>query len=745
MSKSVVVDSVARIKIISNLLTKHHGQQISDIWEFGINTPLHISELLNIRFADVVGERLEVAGRTPIQLNRKAVSIVNRLHRNHPTHKYLFQSHRNRQAINRAAHPISRRYVTKAFTDVGRILKIPLTPKTMRKTHGYHLYKSTGDVGEVMKVLRQPTVEKALCYIGLEAELTKPTYNTITLGDHMENIPNKYISRLASYMLAEGTGFPFFMNFSLPISKRGTVRIGGVNEFYATAPLEQFQGSFDWEQFGQTGKDNVVKLTETTKRLSKYMSPEQILEYYTTGFLPETIEKNRLTKAVLKDLRLEWAFVPSALINPHTMKFVTPGVVGEDLLHVYSNSRHAMYVPDVLRNVRVPRTFISSYVHRMHDLHINKRVNAGCDDRLTAYKNNHTLKQESNNMYERFSEIEASRYGLTYPFYIAFGLDLDSQGRICFDVGEHTWTLSLDSPDEDVALLRTDRVIDNYTSISVTRALQTYRELAEHFDENIALTYLTEGVFPGHLTPRRLLTTDDIAIAAIEGYSIEESSLVDATVNLSEYIEEPQSHVVVTDGSNKTYLSFIPTDCNGENVETYMSGLVNFISRHYDAHYATAPLDENDDQLRDVGNIPNADFDGERLNEFFDKPQDPYVPPTEENLSITYIPKQQLISEFEPRLPGTMPSIYNTHGQQLPMNSHLNTHHTSSLERMNPQVIGGYLFGKLAAGEINAITHEQIEYLKEYIQRGTIAIEVVPMGVDFSNEVIFKATLKLSN
>ena len=103
-------------------------------------------------------------------IDAQTVKPFERIKQEHPTHEYLFQSHRNRQAINRAAHPISRRYVTRAFTEVGQELNLKLGTHSMRKTRGYHLYQATKDIGRVMKMLRHSSEGVTLRYIGITQE-----------------------------------------------------------------------------------------------------------------------------------------------------------------------------------------------------------------------------------------------------------------------------------------------------------------------------------------------------------------------------------------------------------------------------------------------------------------------------------------------------------------------------------------------------------------------------------------------
>lgn len=175
MSEVHAVKDLDTIKLVSHLLNRTFGQQIADIWDLGLNLALRISDLLNIRFSDIHGDRLIIVesktGKTAtIKLNDKAKSIVERLRNQHPDHVYLFQSHRNRWSLNKEPKPLSRRYVSRAISMIGEEVGLDLGTHSMRKTRGYHLYKNTNDLARVMKMLRHGSEAVTLRYIGITQE-----------------------------------------------------------------------------------------------------------------------------------------------------------------------------------------------------------------------------------------------------------------------------------------------------------------------------------------------------------------------------------------------------------------------------------------------------------------------------------------------------------------------------------------------------------------------------------------------
>lgn len=175
MAEVHAVKSLDKVKLISHLLERNYSQQVADVWNIGLNLALRISDLLSIRFSDITEDRLSlIEGKTKkaasIKLNQKAIDIIYRIRHAHPSHIYLFQSYRNQRAMNLPPTPLSRRYITRAFSDVGNEVGILLGTHSMRKTRGYHLYKATKDIARVMKMLRHGSEGVTLRYIGITQE-----------------------------------------------------------------------------------------------------------------------------------------------------------------------------------------------------------------------------------------------------------------------------------------------------------------------------------------------------------------------------------------------------------------------------------------------------------------------------------------------------------------------------------------------------------------------------------------------
>lgn len=124
------------------LLEKHHGIQMANIWKFGINTGLRLSEMLAIKLENISGNQALITicktHTNEIQeifLPSEAQKVINSIRKAHPDSKYLFQSYRSRNVTNKKSSPVTRQAVSLAFREVGEILGIQLNPHMMRQIH----------------------------------------------------------------------------------------------------------------------------------------------------------------------------------------------------------------------------------------------------------------------------------------------------------------------------------------------------------------------------------------------------------------------------------------------------------------------------------------------------------------------------------------------------------------------------------------------------------------------------------
>lgn len=186
MAEVEAVKDLDKIKLISHLLEIRCSKQMADIWNVGLNLALRISDLLSLKFDDIVDDRLTlIEGKTgkkaEIKLNTKAQILINDIRHRHPSHVYIFQSYRNQQSINREPRPLTRKAVAKAFQQVGEEAGVRLGTHSMRKTRGYHLYKKTNDIARVMKMLRHSSEGVTLRYIGITQDVIDKDFSELEL------------------------------------------------------------------------------------------------------------------------------------------------------------------------------------------------------------------------------------------------------------------------------------------------------------------------------------------------------------------------------------------------------------------------------------------------------------------------------------------------------------------------------------------------------------------------------------
>ena len=129
------------IKKIENLILKHCGTQMRDVWRLGVQLGLRIDELLQIKFEHIVNNNLSrltvIKTRNneslTTNLSPVAVEVVSNIRKEYPTDTYVFQSRNSRNRANKEPKPISRRAVVKAFSNIGELLNVRLTANSMRQ------------------------------------------------------------------------------------------------------------------------------------------------------------------------------------------------------------------------------------------------------------------------------------------------------------------------------------------------------------------------------------------------------------------------------------------------------------------------------------------------------------------------------------------------------------------------------------------------------------------------------------
>ncbi|MCL9783994.1 tyrosine-type recombinase/integrase [Vibrio sp. S4M6] len=182
MARVYPVTTKEEIALIDKYLKKYHTPIHSDVWNFGLQVSLRISDILKIEFEHILQNRIRfIAQKTKksddIILNRKAMMIVNR--RRESGDKYLFQSKSNR--TGKMIKPISSEKIGESIRDAGKRHNLILGTHSMRKTWAYHAYKKSNDLALIQRALQHSTSYETLKYLGIEQEQLDALYSNLEL------------------------------------------------------------------------------------------------------------------------------------------------------------------------------------------------------------------------------------------------------------------------------------------------------------------------------------------------------------------------------------------------------------------------------------------------------------------------------------------------------------------------------------------------------------------------------------
>ena len=180
-----------RHQIEAHLLER--GQVYADIWKIGVNTALRISDLLTLSMANVrsldpkqpaLKIREKKTGKTrKIVINKTALTVMQRRLKEHPKHKWLFQSEALNLGKRHPAQAINRRSVSRVFQKVGQSVapKVALGTHSMRKTRGYAMHKAGRSIESIAKVLNHSSPAVTMRYIGLVQQDIDDSYTEFEL------------------------------------------------------------------------------------------------------------------------------------------------------------------------------------------------------------------------------------------------------------------------------------------------------------------------------------------------------------------------------------------------------------------------------------------------------------------------------------------------------------------------------------------------------------------------------------
>lgn len=137
---------------------------------FGINTGLRISDILSLKIKDVKKPYINIREtktskekriNLPPELKRELARFIEEKE----DYEYLFKS---RKGINR---PITRSTAYRILKDAAHHVKLDsIGTHSMRKTFGYHFYKSYKDVALLQDIFNHSAPSVTLRYIGINQD-----------------------------------------------------------------------------------------------------------------------------------------------------------------------------------------------------------------------------------------------------------------------------------------------------------------------------------------------------------------------------------------------------------------------------------------------------------------------------------------------------------------------------------------------------------------------------------------------
>jgi len=170
----------------------------AELFMIGCNCALRISDLLQLKNGDIVRKQVDgqlvgyikrvVEKKTgkvkTLTINYIGMKHVDKVVNLYPDNEYLFQSNGRRGATE--IRPVSASWVSRKFKAVREHLGLDyrLSTHSMRKTFGYHAYKSGVDILILQKLFNHANSVVTLAYIGITNKAVEETYleNVIGVG-----------------------------------------------------------------------------------------------------------------------------------------------------------------------------------------------------------------------------------------------------------------------------------------------------------------------------------------------------------------------------------------------------------------------------------------------------------------------------------------------------------------------------------------------------------------------------------
>ncbi len=181
------VKDLKKIESIKKILRSDNTRNFL-LFTFGVNSGLRISDLLSLNIGDVFREgkildSIELLERKTgkkkcFPLNKSIVEATReylKIRGNADSSEPLFLSRKNKGRLTRGQ---ARRILCEVGVSVGLE---KLGTHSLRKTFGYHVYKKTGNLALVQKLLNHSSSAVTMRYIGLTKDEMDEAYISLNL------------------------------------------------------------------------------------------------------------------------------------------------------------------------------------------------------------------------------------------------------------------------------------------------------------------------------------------------------------------------------------------------------------------------------------------------------------------------------------------------------------------------------------------------------------------------------------
>lgn len=176
------------IKRIINYFNEHDKHKYAVLFEFGVNSGLRISDLLNFKIKDirnktqVVLREIKTNKAKSFPLKPTLQDLLNNFCKGKDDNEYLF-TNANGQQLDRIVF-------YKAFVRACKALEIKsnVGTHTMRKSFAYHHYKQFKDITLLQTIFNHYTPEVTKRYIGITQDEINESYLNLNLEPPVNNV-----------------------------------------------------------------------------------------------------------------------------------------------------------------------------------------------------------------------------------------------------------------------------------------------------------------------------------------------------------------------------------------------------------------------------------------------------------------------------------------------------------------------------------------------------------------------------